>query len=82
MANGFALALALSCSRVVVGLITPEHFEFVETVHLDDDGEPGGCQEFRPAMEAELDAVISGVRVTKCKTAGIPTVPFDSSPLH
>lgn len=152
MVNGFALALALSCSRVVVGLITPEHFQFVETVHLDDDGEPGGwqavciqatmrdgntgrtvmcdfevgmplrngqqgliarqfaqtaaaaaandaahsllsqyeagamlgmlCQQFRPAMQAQLRAVIAGALVKKCDTAGIPTIHFDGAPLH
>lgn len=151
-AVGVAVALALSCSRLVVGLITPEHFQFVETVHLDDDGEPGGwqavciqatmrdgntgytvmcdfevnvplrtkkqglirrelaqtaaaaaanntahlllsqfeagamlgmlCQQFRPAMQTELEAAIDGVRVTKCYTKGIPTVRFDSSPLQ
>jgi len=38
------VALALACSRLVVGLITPEHFQFAEVVHLDDDGDPGGWQ--------------------------------------
>jgi hypothetical protein len=150
--TGVVLALALSCSRVVVGLITPEHFQFRETVRLVDDGKPGGwqvvcieatlrdgntgltvmcdfevgaplrntgqglitrrfaqtaaamaannaaqlllsqleagamlgmiCQQFRPAMQANLGAVIAGARVKKCDTRGIPTVRFDGSPVH
>jgi len=146
-----ALALILSCSRSVVGLITPEHFQFTQVVAADE-GEVGGwqavcvhatlrdgntgltvmcdfevgvplrnqpqglisrrfaqvsaavaannaahallsqrgagamlgmiCQQFRPAMQAELKLLIAGSTVTKCYTRGIPTVLFDSSPLH
>ncbi|HEY8208869.1 MAG TPA: hypothetical protein VIG99_15370 [Myxococcaceae bacterium] len=146
------VALALSCARIVVGLITPEHFQFSEVVSLRNDGKPGGwqavciqatlrdgntgqtvrcdfevgmplrngeqglitrpfaqtaaavaannaaqlllsrfeagamlgmlCQQFRPAMEAQLGAAIAGARVSTCERKGIPTVRFDGSPLH
>jgi hypothetical protein len=151
MRTGVVIALALSCTRVVVGLITPEHFQFTQVVAMADD-EVGGwqavcihatlrdgntgrtvmcdfevgvplqnkaqgaisrrfaqvsaasaannaahgllsqyeaglllgmiCQQFRPAMQAELNVSIAGAKVTKCYTQGIPTVPFDSAPVH
>ena len=146
------IVLALCCSRSVVRLITPEHFQFHEVVRLAADGKPAGwqavcvqatlrdgntgqtvmcdlevgvplrnnkqglisrrfaqtaaalaannsahlllsqpgagamlgmlCQQFRPAMQAELNASIAGARVKKCDTKGIPTVRFDGSPMH
>ncbi len=146
------LALGFSCSRSVVGLITPEHFQFSEVVRLPIDGKPGGwqavcieatlrdgntghtvlcdfevgiplrndqqgiisrrfaqtaaamaanntaqlllsqagagamlgilCQQFRPAMQAELNIAIAGARVNKCSLKGILTIRFDGSPMH
>src|ERR1043165_1517914 len=142
--------LALSCSRVVSGLITPEHFQFAQVVADDGqdlgagwqavcikatlrDGNTGQtiicdfevgipvrtarqgmisrsfaqasaalaannaahillsrleagamlgliCQEFRPAMQAELRLAVDAATVTKCNRTGVPVVLFDGSP--
>jgi hypothetical protein len=40
------------------------------------------CQQFRPAMQAELNASIAGAKVNKCDLKGIRVVQFDGSPMH
>lgn len=45
-------------------------------------GEAVACTQFKPAMQAQLRAMIDGARVSDCTSPGLTPVTFDGSPLH